>query len=65
MDVPSTSTKGLEFHPNQPTMHGVREDVENFIEKTVELFDESATLRISHFTKVWQSTKFGLVMDFL
>ena len=51
----------LVFHPHQPINHGLKEDVQNLIAQTLELFDEHEELRITHFQTVWKNTKFGLV----
>lgn len=49
------------YHPFQPLIHGVNYDVNSLLSQTVALFDESGTLRISHFTKIWRKMNFGLV----
>lgn len=51
----------LKFSNNQPYTHGVKEDINELLRQTVELFDENETLRISYFQKVWHDMKFGLI----
>lgn len=49
------------YHPYQPLIHGVNYDVTSLLSQTVALFDETGTLRISHFTKIWRKMNFGLI----
>jgi len=46
---------------NWSTVRGVAEDVNNLVTQTLELFDDTQTLRISHFHSVWKSMTFGLI----
>ena len=46
---------------NWSTVRGVIEDVNNIVTQTLELFDDTQTLRIKHFHNVWKSMTFGLV----
>ena len=67
---PNTETKvvvekksqfSAQYYENQPTTHGLKDDIVEILTRTVELFDEDGTLRIVHFQNVWKSMKFGLV----
>ena len=49
------------YNPFQPLIHGVDFDVQSLIKQTVAIFDETNTLRITHFTKVWHKMQFGLI----
>ena len=50
---------------NWSTVRGVVEDVNNIVTQTLELFDDTQTLRIKHFHNVWKSMTFGLVSTVL
>ena len=49
------------YNPFQPLVHGVNYDVTNLLKRTVALFDATGTLRIAHFTQIWQDMNFGLI----
>ena len=59
------SQSKTKYYENQPTTHGLRDDIIEILTRTVELFDEDGTLRIAHFQNVWKSMKFGLVSLFI
>ena len=59
--VEKKSQFNTKYYENQPTTHGLRDDISEILTRTVELFDEDGTLRIAHFQNVWKSMKFGLV----
>ena len=51
----------IQYFPNQPFTHGVKEDVSEILRQTVELFNAHKSLRITHFQEVWEHLNFGLV----
>lgn len=56
-----SASEATVYSPNQSISHGASDDINRLINQTVELFDETCTLRIRHFQTIWKQMKFGLI----